>query len=323
MTSHGMLVCSFFVKKRFEQTNDDSLYFLNDELNVSTESGKVTESFRDFFELLHVFCNVNKELSDDVEKQKLFSISEDTIRMYNRDTYRAMSFVVKSGNYGVEAEIIDRKTGEETHHRSADEAAVMKFNCVVYVPKDVGNARIFKGILIFETIGVYGAKTVTTKYLRTFFAQYGITFETRSVSIKVFMDKLIQQGNLYRITLINNKLSPNEADNMLIASGKETRSYLKPQLKPEFLENMLAWFERADKTGICEIPDSEVYDDIAVTFRINDRARTVRLGNIEKMSIIEDIPEQIFRTRDSNRELLSYMIETADTYKSKMVFSKE
>ena len=241
--------------------------------------------------------------------------------MFSTDTYRAMSFVVESGNYGVEAVMIDRKTRQATHRRSADEAAVMKFNCIAYVPKDMGDVKISKGILIFETIGIYGAKTVTTKYLRQFFSQYGITFETRSVSVKIFMDKLIEQGNLYRITLINNKLSPNGADNMLISSGREVRSYLKPRLKPEFLQNMLSWFDQADKTGICEIPTNEAYDDIAVTFKINNHPRTMRLRNIERMSIVEDIPEEIFKSSNANEKLLSYMITTADEYSSKMVVS--
>ena len=321
MANHGMLVCSFYTKKRFEQEKGNTRFSLNDifEVNRTDVEGSIT--FLDIFELLHQFCSINEEFSDDTEKQKVFSVSKDSIQMFSTDTYRAMSFVVESGNYGVEAVMIDRKTRQATHRRSADEAAVMKFNCIAYVPKDMGDVKISKGILIFETIGIYGAKTVTTKYLRQFFSQYGITFETRSVSVKIFMDKLIKQGNLYRITLINNKLSPNGADNMLISSGREVRSYLKPRLKPEFLQNMLSWFDQADKTGICEIPTNEAYDDIAVTFKINNHPRTMRLRNIERMSIVEDIPEEIFKSSNANEKLLSYMITTADEYSSKMVVS--
>lgn len=321
MTSHGMLVCSFYTKKRFEQENENTLYSLNDIFEVNKDDIEGTITFLDIFELLQQFCSINEELSDDTEKRKLFSVSKDSIQMFDTDTYRAMSFTVESGNYGVEAVMIDRKTRKATHRRSADEAAVMKFNCVVYVPKDIGDVKIAKGILIFETVGIYGAKTVTTKYLRQFFSQYGVTFETRSVSVKIFMDKLIEQGNLYRITLINNKISPNEADNMLISSGREVKSYLNPRLKPEFLQNILSWFEQADKTGVCEIPNSEDYDDIAVTFKINKHPRTMRLRNIDRMSIVEDIPEEIFKSSNTSERLLSYMIATADEYKSKMVVS--
>lgn len=294
---------------------------MNEAFEVNQEGTENNVTFFDIFDFYNQFCAENQELSDDTEKQKLFSIARDSVEMFDTETYRAMRFAVESGNYGVEAVMIDRKTKRATHRRSADEAAVMRFNCIIYVPKDIGEIKISKGILIFETIGIYGAKTVTTQYLRQFFSQYGVTFETRSVSVKIFMDKLIEQGNLYRITLINNKISPNNADNMLISSGREVRSYLKPRLKPEFLKNMLSWFEHADRTGVCEIPNSEPYDDIAVTFKINDHTRTMRLKNIERMSIVEDIPEEIFRLEDSEQRLISYMIDTADEYRSKMVVS--
>ena len=322
MVNHGMLVCSFLIKKRFAQETEDSVYSLNDTFEVKKAEDEDTREFSDIFELLQLFCGTNEALTDDTEKQKLFSVSSGSVQMYDEATYRAMSFSVRSGNYGVEAVMIDRRTRRETHRRSADEAAVMGFNGIVYVPKDMGDARVFKGILIFETIGIYGAKTVTTKYLKQFFAQYNLTFETRSVSVKVFIDKLIERGNLYRITLINNRVSSNRADNMLISSGREVTSYLQPRLKHEFLQNMLGWFDRADRTGICEIPSTD-YDDISVTFKIDSHPRTVRLKNIDRMSIVEDIPEAIFEGRNNRERLIAYMIETADDYKTKMAIARD
>lgn len=47
----------------------------------------------------------------------------------------------------------------------------------------------------------------------------------------------------------------------------------------------------------------------------------MRLRNIERMSIVEDIPEEIFKSSNANEKLLSYMITTADEYSSKMVVS--
>lgn len=322
MVNHGMLVCSFLVKKRFAQEIEDSVYSLNDTFEVKKAEDEDTMEFSDIFELLQLFCGTNEALTDDTEKQKLFSISSGSVQMYDETTYRAMSFSVRSGNYGVEAVMIDRRTRCETHRRSADEAAVMEFNGLVYVPKNMGDARVFKGILIFETIGIYGAKTITTKYLKQFFAQYNLTFETRSVSIKVFIDKLIERGNLYKITLINNRVSPNRADNMLISSGREVTSYLQPRLRPEFLQSMLGWFDRADKTGICEIPGTD-YDDISVTFKIDSHPRTVRLRNIDRMSIVEDIPDAIFEERNYKERLIAHMIETADEYKTKMAIARD
>lgn len=301
--------------------NAESLYALNDLFEVSKKDVDGNITFANIFELFKSFCYANNELSDDEKKQKLFSIAENSLRTSDTPTYRTLSFVIQSGNYGIEADMTDRKTHKISHHRNADEAAVMKFHCVVYVPKDAGDTIVNKGILVFETIGVYGAKMVTTQYMRLFFSQFGMTFETRSVSVKVFLEKLIEHGNLHRVTLIRNNISPNDADNMLISTGKEEKSYLHPKLRPEFLDKMIHWFDKADQTGICEIPADEDFDDIAVTFKINKHPRTVRLKNIEKMSIVEDIPDEIFKMKDVDQKLLTYMIETADDYKQKMVFT--
>ncbi len=320
MANHGMLVCSFFLKKRFGQETADSIYALNEnfEVNKSGIDGPIT--FVDSFELFKNFCFINNDISDDEQKQKIFSIEENSMQETDTATYHTLSFIIKSGNYGVEADMTDRKTKKVIHHRSADEAAVMKFHCVIFIPKDSADKIIKKGILIFETVGIYGAKMVTSQYMRQFFSEYGMTFETRSVSVKVFLEKLIEQGNLHRVTLITDKVSPNDADNMLLSSGKEEKSYLHPKLKPEFLQRMISWFDTADQTGICEIPDNEHFDDIAVTFKINKHPRTVRLRNIEKMSIVEDVPQDIFNHGNWEKQLLKYMITTADEYKSKMIF---
>lgn len=85
---------------------------------------------------------------------------------------------------------------------------------------------------------------------------------------------------------------------------------------------MLGWFDRADKTGICEIPGTD-YDDISVTFKIDSHPRTVRLRNIDRMSIVEDIPDAIFEERNYKERLIAHMIETADEYKTKMAIARD
>lgn len=52
--------------------------------------------------------------------------------------------------------------------------------------KDVSEYKIKKGLIIFQSIGQYGVKTLTSNYLRKFFSDIGITLEIRSVSPKAF-----------------------------------------------------------------------------------------------------------------------------------------
>lgn len=316
MTNCAMLVCSFYVKKRFSR-GDEKLHLLNQEITVGDdESQKV---FRDIFEILSLYCADSSAFFDNEKAKKMFSIDSDNIKEYEQPTYRAISFVVKSGSYGIEADMTNRHTMAVSHHRTEDEADVKEFRCVVYVPKDAGEVKVNKGILVFQSIATYGVKTITVDTMRRYFGELGITIETRSVSIRAFLEKLIEQGALNKVTLIRNHISPNRADNMLINTGREETSYIKPNLKPEWLQKILSMFEEADKTGIVEIPDDEDFDDLSVQFKLGDRIRTVRLKNLDRLSIVEDIPEEIV-SKENDKRLIEYMVETANAYKGKMVF---
>lgn len=96
---------------------------------------------------------------------------------------------------------------------------------------------------------------------------------------------LIQQGSLYKLTLIRERVSQNPADNMLIATGREERVFIRPTLKPEWKLKLLTMFQHADETGVFEIPEGEDYDDISIQFKLGERTRTMRLRNIERLSI--------------------------------------
>ena len=315
MATNGMLVCSFYIKKRFAR--DDEYFPLNHPFPIRQENGEI--EFDSVFSIIHAFCTQNGAILDDVKRQKLFSILDGSFYENDETTYHCCSFIVKSGNYGVEGDLTNRHTQQVTYRRSEDDADVKGFRVVVYVPKDIGEVIVKKGILVFQSIATYGVKTITTDYLKAFFAEYGFTLETRSVSVRAFIEKLIEQGKLSKITLINNKVSPNVTDNMLISTGREEKSYIKPKLKPEWIQRILLFFQRADETGIYEIPAEEGFDDISIQFKLGDKLRTVRLKYLEKLSIVEDIPNEIVQ-RDDPEAISCYMIQTADAYKEKMVF---
>lgn len=316
MANSAMLVCSFFLKKKFCH-EDSGIYNLNQE--IGTDNGEKKEDFADFFELLSFFCDNHATFSDDERLRKMFAVKNDTVLSHETDTYRAVSFVVQSGSYGVEADMTNRKTLAVSYHRTEDEADVKLFRCVVYVPKDVGEIAVNKGIFVFQSIASYGVKTITVDMMKRFFSQLGLTLETRSVSVQVFLQKLIDQGALNKITLIRNSISPNIADNIFIATGREEKSYVKPQLRPEWLSKILGLFAQADETDVVEIPDDEDFDDLAIQFKLGKNTRTVRLKNLDRLSIVEDIPDNVMTNRNDS-VLIDHMINTADAYRQKIVF---
>ncbi len=318
MESNGMLICSFYLKERF---SSDTLFPLNTEWRYTTDEGDI-RIYKNALDMFQYFCNENDEFSDDETNQKMFSTVAGSVQSYDETTYTAMSFVIKSGSYGVVADMTNRHTKEVSYHRNIDEAQIKEFACIIYIPKDVSDTAITKGIMIFQSISTYGVKTITSKHMKAYFASLGLTLETRSVSVSAFIDKLISQGHLYKITLIRNRLSPNPADNMLISAGREETSYFRPTLHQKWLQKLLSIFDTADKTGVYEIPAEEDFDDISIQFKLGDKTRSVRLKYIDRYSIVEDIPDGIVGQND-NTAIIKYMIETADAYRDRIIFVRE
>lgn len=319
MINSGMMICSFFLKKSYSRGTDNVL-MLNNDYNF-TQEDDTTISFADCFKMFETFCSNHYDNTNDDKKMKTFSVERGSVKMYNEDVYKAMAFTVISGGYGIESDLTDSNTNEVLFHRDTHIADNKKFNVLLFVPKDQGEVCVSKGIMIFQTIGTYGVKTFSIKKMQEFFMSIGLSMQTRSVSVKTLIEKLIEQGNMYKITLIKERVSLNDADNMLISTGFEERSYIKPRLQPSWLQKLLVFFDRMDKSGVYEI-DGEAFDDIKVQFKLGDRVRTAGLRNIDKFSVVEDFPETIFRNgRYDRTALLDYMIETAIAYKEKMIFT--
>ena len=99
MTNQGMLVCSFNMKKRFSR-GEENTYSLNHSYQTDNEENPI--AFENAMEMFRKFCLANVTLSDDERKKKVFAIKEGTIREAQEATFTAMSFVVKSGSYGIE-----------------------------------------------------------------------------------------------------------------------------------------------------------------------------------------------------------------------------
>ena len=177
--------------------------------------------------------------------------------------------------------------------------------------------------MLFQTLSTYGIKTITTQEMKEFFSKKGITLETRSVSVRMFMEKIIENGSLTRVTLVKNSVSPDSSDNMFISTGREEKSYIKPKLKQNWINKFLDFLDGKDQDDIFEIND-EKFQDIRITFSISGKSRTVRANDIDRFSVVEEIPDSIFNNGKYSKErLINHMITVAETYKSKMVFRIE
>ncbi|MBR6985482.1 MAG: hypothetical protein IKH75_18515 [Ruminococcus sp.] len=317
MVHSGLLVCSFFIKDRYGRDNSKAIELNN---SITINGIETTEYYENVWEILRSFLTNHSMPKDDENSMKLFSVNPKSIHEEDDKEYHAITFVVNSGSYGIEGNITNRNTKSVMYHRTRDDADVKQFHATLFIPKDAGGVKVQKGILLFQTIGTYGIKTITTKQMKEFFASKDLTFETRSVSVAIFLKKIFEDGNLNKITLIKNAISPDPADSMLISSGREEKVYIKPRLKESWIKKLIAFIDGNKDDTIFEINES-VYEDISITFNLSGRTRTVRLKDLDRFSLTEDIPDSIYNNGLTNPDKLTrFMINKAIEYKEKMIF---
>ena len=193
MIHSGLLICSFFVKERYGR-DDSKVINLNNEIHIEQVGNE--ETYNSIWELLSDFFNNHLNLSDDESSMKLFSIARDSIKEFDTDSYHCASFIINSGSYGIEGILTNRTTKEVKYNRTREDADVKQFHALIYIPKDVDGIKVQKGILLFQSIGTFGVKTITTKQIKDYFAQKELTFETRSVSISIFLKRILEENRI-------------------------------------------------------------------------------------------------------------------------------
>lgn len=316
MAHSGMMICSFYL--RYARTDKD--YYLNDLHKASVPE----RAFNNVIEMIEDFCAKYQKYADDLDQKKLFSVDKSSINHHNGKDFQALSFTIRSGSYGIVSEITDRTTQRVNYRRKQDDADIKDFKCVVFVPKDVGDQKIYKGIMVFQTIATYGIKTITTTKMRDYFSHLGLTLDIRSVSVRAFIQKLRSQGKMYKVTLIKNKISSDAADNIFITKGREEITYIKPQIRDSWFNGFLDWVDRTSdpESNVFEIEDQQ-YEDVKITFQINGNYRTIALRYIDRISIVEDLPDTIYDNGQFDEiAIVNYMLQAAKDYKDKMIMSK-
>ena len=314
MITHGLLICSFYLKKKYSRSENEIL-----QLNQEYEYDGTL--YNNVFSLFNGFVQNYMELADDEKMMKMFAIDYNSVKYEEKDGYTIESGIIHSGAYGTESEITNKTTKEVVYRRGKDDADIKQFDYMIFVPSDEDDKKVTKGIILFETIGTYGVKTITTRNMKGFFSEkYGLTLETRSISVRIFMEKLLKDNKLNRVTLIKNSVSKDPADNMFANVGREELTYISPKLKDSWILQLLEHLDGTSDDDIFEV-NNEVYEDIKLTFSHAGRTKTVRLNDVDRFSMIEDIPDYIYNGNNIDREkLVKHMEKTAQDYAGRMIF---
>lgn len=308
MVNSGLLISSFYITRKYSR-NQKQLY-----LNKYYAEGKNNDL--NAIDYLLEFMYENISIIDDDKMMKLFSIDEKSIIKKETENYCFVTCIVKSGSYGIESEITDRLTEQVVYKRTNNDADIKNFRCLFYVLKNINNYVVKKGIAVFQTIGNYGIKTITLKYLKKFFSEKNLIFEVKCISVYSFLKDKLENNKIKRISFIKNIMNSDDSENIFVNKGREELSYFEPHLKftlVDKIKKLLANIEKKENYVI-EIDDIE-YEDIKFTFIIGKSQKTVSIQHIDKFSIVEDIPNEIYvESRYNSAILIDHMLSSIFDY---------
>ena len=221
MFNLSLTACSFIIKET-NSRNVDKIFPLNSIIRGSHE--KEEYCFNDAIELFANFFDSYAEIVTDFGKQKTFSCECDPSFRDETKGFRLLYAKVFSGIYGSSSEIIDANTKKVKFSKSSTDIDTRPFYVFVIVPKDSEKVTVQKGILLFQNVGQFGIKTITTDYMQTYFSRnLGVTLKCRTIAPDLFIKKVIRRDNIKKLVMVKNMKSTDRADNIGIGYGKEVR----------------------------------------------------------------------------------------------------
>lgn len=312
----SLTACSFLLKKRNSRGN--YLFFNDKVISENSKEYSISEAFINFFKN-------HSEAIDDKDKKRTFHCEFEDSNCGETKDYSYVYCIIKSGVYGSSSEIINNKDRKIVHKKTADQTEEKPFYLYVIIPKDSqdGTVKVQKGMLFFQNVGQFGVKTVTTKYIREYFSEnYNTTFVCKTIATKLFVDRMIKKEKVNQIIMTKNHKSVDSSDNFAKGYGCETKIISNLTLtedKWKKLKNNMNLFSKS-KFELFEFEKIE-YNQLKVNVKIGNHYRTVNMGNLENLSLIEEIPDYIKMSdgHPDKEKLLSHFETVADDYLKQMV----
>lgn len=314
--SLGLYVSSFYF---FHSDRRKSSYLgLNSPIQYrDTQYSRAMEFFEDFFV-------AHRAIEDIESEKKLYSIETNPAWSGETEKYTYIAACIHAGNYGVESDIYDVASRQKVGSIEKDQAGVMPFFVFVAVPKEgTSTGPINKGLIIFQSMGVYGVKSITCNMINEYSkAKMNSTFHTCNVSPSEFLRAFFGMGGLKRLKLVKNRLSEDKSDLLSGVSFAKEERILSSFWGNTFsgLVDRLIQFG-LDASAVFELENGMQYDNVTATIDIGEgRERTVNLHKYDNMSILEYVPSQYEKENGHADEntMIQYLCARATEYMEKM-----
>lgn len=321
MYNLSLTACSFHLKKAYSKGNT-RIINLNAPFDVELEDNRKYH-FEDLSELLILFFENHKTLIKDDNKQQSFRCEYDKKNYRETDQFRMYCVKIYSGIYGSSSDIIDGNTEKVRYKKKSSDIDTRPFYLMIIFPKDNEKVTVQKGMFIFQNVGQFGVKTITTTLMQKFFSdKFGFTLKCNTIAPDLFVKKVIRKDNIKKLLMIKNVKSNDIADNISVGYGSEIREISNLCFNATMWSKIMdrIRFVAGGKYNLFEF-ERQQYDNLKVIVDIGGRNRTIDLHNLENLSIIEGIPDDI-RMADGHPNLpmlIEYFQKVATEYLKEMV----
>jgi hypothetical protein len=320
MFNLSLTACSFWIKKLNSQKLS-KIYNLNDTIEVDKDGEK--HEFSNVRELFKSFFHNHVVAVNDDDNKKTFSCEFKSEYQGETKDYHFMYTVINSGTYGSASEITDIETRQINYKRKPNEADERPFHLFIVIPKDSEDVTVQKGMFLFQNLGGFGVKTITTQYMSAYFSkEYNITLKCSTIAPDLFVKKVIKRENIKKLIMVKNHTSNDTTDNIRVGYGVETRQIANLTFNDTMWEKIMSKIRYCakGKSNLFEF-ESKEYDSLKVNVKIGERERTIDLHNLENLSIIEGIPDEIKMAdgHPNKEKLIKHFEKVADEYLIEMV----
>lgn len=321
MFNLSLTACSFYLKRTNSKGNSQ-VYNLNEPICVKNALGD-QKQFLDSSDMFYSFFEKYKTLVKDDEKQQSFRCEYDTKDYIDTPDFKMIYVKIHSGIYGSSSDIIDGNTQKVKYKKQSSDIDTRPFYLMIIFPKDNNRVTVQKGMFIFQNVGQFGVKTVTTTRMQEFFSsEYKITLKCNTIAPALFIRKVLQKEKIKKFVMIKNFKSGDSADELCRGYGFESREISNLCFSEKRWNKIMEKirFVAGDKYNLFEF-ENENYDNLKLDVDIGGRIRRINLHNLENLSIIESIPDEI-KMADGHPNpdlLIEHFKEVATEYLKEMV----
>jgi len=201
-------------------------------------------------------------------------------------------FSVFSGYYGYASDLVDRSSKQVVHHKTRDQADVKEFYVIIAIPKDTEQVKSRRGLILFQEIGVFGVKTITSKAIQRFFSQkFDITFRDQNLAPDFYLQHLFEFGLIKKIRIARNSLSGDSVDALYgFGYGREERTIvplaITPALKMKLIHVSKSKYNFFTVNGVD-------FSETKMVVDLNGRPRVIDLHGLDNLSVEEVLPSEL------------------------------